>query len=38
MSAAVTPDGFRPADSGDEPGSADPGSAGTPEDTNQSKV
>lgn len=33
MFAAVKPDGFQPADSGDELHSADPGSAGNPEDT-----
>lgn len=33
MSAGVKPDGFQPGDSGDEPHSADPGSAGNPEAT-----
>lgn len=33
MSAAVKPGDFQPADSDDEPHSADPGSAGYPENT-----
>lgn len=32
-SAGVKPDDFQPAGSGDEPHSADPGSAGNPGDT-----
>lgn len=38
MSAAAELDGFPPADSGDEPCSANPGSAGNPEDTTKEDV
>lgn len=34
-SGAAKPDGFQPADSGDEPCSADPGSAGSPGKTSE---
>lgn len=38
MSAEVKPGGFQPADSGDEPHSADPGSAGNPEDMSENRL
>lgn len=38
ISEPIKPDSFQPADSGDEPGFANEGPAGNPEDTSEHKL